>query len=124
MLVDGLESGDEPAPTKKTTRDVAPWLAWIVDAFARRFQKPMRKRLTIVLLCGAMMVAPSLVTPARASHDWLAIGTAFRVGAAYISFVFGPAGYGYSPSYYYRYDRPIRYGGHRCSRYCFHDAGY
>src|SRR5262245_60377081 len=86
--------------------------------------KPMRKRLTIVLLCGAMMVAPGLVTPARASHDWLAIGTAFRVGAAYISFVFGPAGYGYSPSYYYRYDRPIRYGGVGCSRYCFRDAGY
>src|SRR5262245_9063150 len=84
----------------------------------------MRKRLTIVLLCGAMMVAPGLVTPAHASHDWLAIGTAFRVGAAYISFVFGPAGYGYSPSYYYRYDRPIRYGGVGCSRYCFRDAGY
>jgi hypothetical protein len=84
----------------------------------------MRKRFAIVLLCGAMMVAPGLVTPARASHDWLAIGTAFRVGAAYISFVFGPAGYGYSPSYYYRYDRPIRYGGYGCSRYCFHDAGY
>jgi hypothetical protein len=83
----------------------------------------MRKRFTTALLAGAMMVAPFLTPEAHASHDWFAIGTAFRVGAAHISFVFGQS-YGYGPSYYYRYDRPIRYRDHHCSRYCFHDAGY
>jgi hypothetical protein len=84
----------------------------------------MRKRLMIAILGGAMLVAPGLTTPARASHDWFSIGTAFRVGAAHISFVFGRPSFLYAPAYYYRYDRPIRYHGHRCSRYCFHDAGY
>jgi hypothetical protein len=84
----------------------------------------MRKRLMIAVLGGAMLVAPGLVPPARASHDWLAIGTAFQVGAAYISFVFAPPGYGYRPAYFYRFDRPIGYRGLRCSRYCFHEGGY
>lgn len=84
----------------------------------------MHKRVLIVLLCGAMMVAPGLVAPASASHSWLSIGTAFRIGPAFISFVFAPPGYGYSPAYFYRFDRPIRYGGAHCSRYCFHEGGY
>jgi hypothetical protein len=71
-----------------------------------------------------MMVAPGLVAPASASHSWLSIGTAFRIGPAFISFVFAPPGYGYSPAYFYRFDRPIRYGGAHCSRYCFHEGGY
>jgi hypothetical protein len=78
----------------------------------------------IAVLAGSMMFAPGLIPEARASHDWFAIGTAFRVGAAHISFVFGTPSYGYAPAYYYRYDRPIRYRGHQCSRSCFHDAGY
>jgi len=84
----------------------------------------MHKRFLTVLLCGAMMVAPGLVAPAAASHSWLSIGTAFRIGPAFISFVFAPPGYGYSPAYFYRFDRPIRYGGAHCSRYCFHEGGY
>ena len=84
----------------------------------------MRKRLLIAVLGGAMFVAPGLTPPARASHDWLSIGNAFRVGAAHISFVFGRPSFLNAPAYYYRYDRPIRYPGHRCGRYCFHDAGY
>ena len=86
----------------------------------------MRKRFLIALLCGAMMVAPGLVPPAGASHFWLSIGTAFRIGPAFISFVFAPPGYygGYRPSYFYRFDRPIYYPGLHCSRYCFHEGGY
>ena len=84
----------------------------------------MRKRLITVLLCGAMMLAPGLVTPAHASHGWLAIGAGFRIGPAFISFVLAPPGYGYRPAYFYRFDRPIFYRGLRCSRYCFHEGGY
>ena len=84
----------------------------------------MHKRVLTVLLCGAMMVAPGLVAPASASHSWLSIGTTFRIGPAFLSFVFAPPGYGYSPAYFYRFDRPIRYGGAHCSRYCFHEGGY
>lgn len=85
----------------------------------------MRNRLMIAVLGGAMMVAPGLTPQARASHDWFAIGTAFRVGAAYISFAFGqPSYYGYAPPYYYRFDRPVHYREARCSRQCFHEAGY
>lgn len=83
----------------------------------------MRTRLMIAVLAGSMFV-PGLVPAAQASHDWFAIGTAFRIGAAHISFVFGAPSYGYAPAYYYRYDRPIQYRGHQCSRSCFHDAGY
>jgi hypothetical protein len=71
-----------------------------------------------------MLVAPLLTPPAHADHDWFSIGTAFRVGAAHISFVFGQPSFLYQPAYFYRYDRPIHYRGHRCSRSCFHDAGY
>jgi hypothetical protein len=70
-----------------------------------------------------MMVAPGLVAPASASHVWISIGTAFRIGPAFISFVLAPPTYGY-PGYFYRFDRPIRYGGAHCSRYCFHEGGY
>ncbi len=84
----------------------------------------MRKMLVSAALAGATMLAPGFTPEARASHDWFAIGTGFRVGLAHISFVFGRPSYGYEPAYYFRYDRPIRYRGHSCSRYCFHDAGY
>ncbi len=84
----------------------------------------MRKMLTASILAGAMMLAPMLTSPAQASQGWLSIGTAFRVGAAHISFVFGSPGYGYDPAYYYRYDQPIRYSGHSCSRYCYHEGAY
>lgn len=83
----------------------------------------MRKLLVAGVLAGATLVAPGLTPEARADHDWFAIGTAFRVGAAHISFVFGTPGFAYEPAYYYRYDRPIRYRGHQCSRSCFHDGG-
>jgi hypothetical protein len=84
----------------------------------------MRKMLMAGVLAGATLFAPGFTPEARASHDWLAIGTAFRVGLAHISFVFGQPSYGYQPAYYFRYDRPIRYRGHQCSRQCFHDSGY
>jgi hypothetical protein len=83
----------------------------------------MRKMLMAGVLAGAMMFAPGLTPEARASHGWLGIGTAFRVGAAHIAFIFGTP-FGYEPAYYFRYDRPIRYSGHHCSRYCFRDGGY
>src|SRR5688572_12891987 len=84
----------------------------------------MRKLLVAGVLVGATLFAPGLVPEARAYHDWLAVGAGFRVGAAHISFVFGRPSFLYAPAYYYRYDRPIRYSGHRCNRYCFHDAGH
>ena len=83
----------------------------------------MRKLLVAGVLVGATLFAPGLVPEARAYHDWLAVGAGFRVGAAHISFVFGRPSFAYQPAYYYRYDRPIRYRGHQCSRSCFHDAG-
>ncbi len=84
----------------------------------------MRKMLLIATLVGATLFVPGLTPEAQASHRWSAIGGAFQIGAAHISFVFGHSPYGYGPAYYYRYDRPIRYRGHDCSRHCFHDAGY
>jgi hypothetical protein len=83
----------------------------------------MRKLLVAGVLVGATLFAPGLVPEARAYHDWLAVGAAFRVGAAHISFVFGRPSLAYQPAYYFRYDRPIRYRGHSCSRQCFHDGG-
>lgn len=83
----------------------------------------MRKLLMTAVLAGATMLSPALSPQARASHDWLSIGTVFRVGAAHIAIALGRP-FGYEPAYYYRYDQPIRYRGHSCSRSCFHDAGY
>ena len=83
----------------------------------------MRKMLIIAVLAGLTMFAPGLSPQAQASHEWLSIGTVFRVGAAHIAFALGRP-FGYEPAYYYRYDQPIRYRGHSCSRDCFHDAGY
>jgi hypothetical protein len=83
----------------------------------------MRRTLLAAVLAGATLFTPGLIPEARASHDWFAIGTAFRIGAAHISFVFGRPSYGYDPAYYYRYDRPVHYRDHHCSRYCFRDAG-
>ncbi len=84
----------------------------------------MRKLLLTAVLAGMTIFASGLSSQAQASHDWLDIGAVFRVGAAHIAFVLGRPVYGYEPSYYYRYDQPIRYRGHDCSRHCFHDAGY
>ncbi|HEX9966504.1 MAG TPA: hypothetical protein VGB06_01020 [Solirubrobacterales bacterium] len=85
----------------------------------------MRKMLMTAVLAGATMLAPGVPPQARASHhDWFAIGTIFRIGAAHIAFAFGRPSFAYEPAYYYRYDQPIHYGGHQCSRYCFRDAGY
>lgn len=83
----------------------------------------MRKLLMTAVLAGVTMLSPGLSPQARASHDWLSIGTVFRVGAAHIAFALGRP-FGYEPAYYYRYDQPVRYRGHSCSRSCFHDAGY
>lgn len=83
----------------------------------------MRKMLMTAVLASAAMFAPGLTPQAQASHDWLSIGAVFRVGAAHVAFALGRP-FGYEPAYYYRYDRPIRYRGHSCNRYCFHDAGY
>jgi len=80
--------------------------------------------LMTTVLAGVMMFTPGLTPQARASHDWLSIGTVFRVGAAHIAFAFGRSSYGYEPAYYYRYDQPVSYRGHSCSRSCFHEAGY
>ncbi len=84
----------------------------------------MRKLFLTAILAGSTLLSPALTPPAQASPEWFSIGTAFRVGAAHISFVFGRPFYGYQPAYYYRYDEPIHYRGHRCSSHCFHDAGY
>ena len=84
----------------------------------------MRKLFLTAILAGATLLSPALTPPAQASPEWLAIGSVFRVGAAHISFVFGRPFYEYQPAYYYRYDEPIHYRGHQCSRHCFHDAGY
>ena len=85
----------------------------------------MRKVLLTAALAATALLAPGLVPQARADHEWLAIGHAFRVGHAQIAFFFGRPGFGHGyhqPAYYYRYDRPIRYRGHHCSRYCFREA--
>jgi hypothetical protein len=84
----------------------------------------MRKLLMTTVLAGMTLFTPGLTRPAHASHDWLEIGAVFQVGAAHIAFAFGRPSYGYEPAYYYRYDQPIRYRDHRCSQYCFHEAGY
>lgn len=83
----------------------------------------MRKLLMTAVLASTMMLSPGLTPQARASHDWLSIGTVFRIGAAHIAIALGSP-FGYEPSYYYRYNQPISYRGHRCGRSCFHDAGY
>jgi hypothetical protein len=83
----------------------------------------MRKLLLTTTLIGTTLIAPGLVPQAQA-HDWLSVGGGFRVGAAHISFVFGGPGAHYGPAYYYRYDRPIRYRGHSCNRYCFRESGH
>lgn len=84
----------------------------------------MRKLLMTVVLVGVTVFAPGLSPQAQASHEWLDIGAVFRVGAAHIAVALGRPSYGYDPAYYYRYDRPVHYRGHSCSRSCFHDAGY
>jgi hypothetical protein len=81
----------------------------------------MRKGLLIVAVCGALMLAPGLVTPAHASHSWLAIGTAFRIGPAFISVVLAPSGYDYP--YFYRFDRPL-YSRGGCGPGCFVEDDY
>jgi hypothetical protein len=86
----------------------------------------MRKVLLTAAVTAALALAPGLVPEARAGHDWLAIGTGFRIGHAHVAVVLGRPALGvgfHQPAYYYRYDRPIRYRGHRCSQYCFRDAG-
>jgi hypothetical protein len=83
----------------------------------------MRKLLLTAVLAGSTLLSPGLSSHAQASHDWLSIGTVFRVGAAHIAIALGRP-FGYEPAYYYRYDQPIRYRGHSCGRSCFHDAGY
>ena len=83
----------------------------------------MRKLLMTAVLAGATLLSPVLTPQAQASHDWLSIGTIFRVGAAHIAIALGRP-FGYEPAYYYRYDQPISYRGHSCSRQCFHDGGY
>ena len=87
----------------------------------------MRKVLLTAAVTAALAFAPGLVPEARAGHDWLAIGTGFRIGHAHIAVVLGRPAIGigfHQPAHYYRYDRQIRYRGHRCSQYCFRDAGY
>lgn len=83
----------------------------------------MRKLLMTAFLAGVTLLSPVLSPPAQASHDWLSIGTVFRIGAAHVAIALGRP-FGYEPAYYYRYDQPIRYSGYRCSRYCFHEGGY
>lgn len=82
----------------------------------------MRKGLLVVLVCGALMLAPGLVTAAHASHSWLAVGTAFRIGPAFISVVLAPSGYDYP--YFYRFDRSLYYRGGGCGPGCFVEDGY
>ncbi len=99
-------------------------LAWIVESrVPQEVFKAMRKLLMTAVLAGTMMLSPGLTPQARASYDWLSIGTVFRIGAAHVAIALGSP-FGYEPAYYYRYDEPISYRGHRCSRYCYHDAGY
>jgi hypothetical protein len=81
----------------------------------------MRKGLLVVFVCGALMLSAGLVTPAHASHGWLAVGTAFRIGPAFISVVLAPSGYDYP--YFYRFDRPL-YRGAGCGPGCFVEDGY
>lgn len=83
----------------------------------------MRRMVLTTVLAGTTLLAPVLTPTARASYNWFSIGSVFRVGAAHIAFVFGRP-FGYPAAYYYRYDRPIDFGGYRCSRYCFRDGGY
>jgi hypothetical protein len=82
----------------------------------------MRKGLLIVAVCGALMLAPGLVTAAHAGHSWLAVGTAFRIGPAFISVVLAPSGYDYP--YFYRFDRPLAYRGAGCGPGCFVEDDY
>lgn len=85
----------------------------------------MRKLLATATLITSTLLLPGVVPEAHAGrHDWFAVGSAFRVGAAHISFVFGRPIHDIGPAYYFRYDRPIRYRGHSCNRYCFHEAGH
>ncbi len=85
----------------------------------------MRKLLATAALVTSTLLLPGVVPEAHAGrHDWFAVGSAFRVGAAHISFVFGRPLSGYGPAYYFRYDRPISYRGHSCNRYCFREAGH
>jgi hypothetical protein len=83
----------------------------------------MRKMLLSAVLAGTTLFVPGLIPQARADHEWFSIGSVFRVGAAHIAIAFGRP-FGYQPAYYYRYDRPISYRGHSCSRQCFRDSGY
>ena len=80
----------------------------------------MRKTLIATTLTLATLAAAFL--PQAAEASWLSFGTGFRVGPTHLSFVFGD-GYGPNP-YFVRFDRQIRYSGHHCNEYCFHEAGY
>lgn len=85
----------------------------------------MRKLLATATLITSTLLLPGVVPEAHAGHhDWFAVGSAFRVGAAHISFVFGRPIGGIGPAYYFQYDRPISYHGHSCNRYCFREAGH
>jgi hypothetical protein len=85
----------------------------------------MRKLLATAALVTSTLLLPGVVPEAHAGrHDWFAVGSAFRVGAAHISFVFGRPIHDIGPAYYFRYDRPISYRGHHCNRYCFREAGH
>jgi hypothetical protein len=83
----------------------------------------MRKILATVALITTTMFTPGLIPEAQAS-GWFSVGSAFRVGAAHISFVFGRPLDGIGPAYYFRYDRPISYSGYRCNRYCYREENH
>jgi hypothetical protein len=84
----------------------------------------MRKMLATVALATTTLFTPGLIPEAQASPGWFSVGSAFRVGAAHISFVFGRPLAGIGPAYYFRYDRPISYRGYNCNRYCYRDGGH
>jgi hypothetical protein len=86
----------------------------------------MRKK-TPLLVALAATTMLSFIAPqaARADHGWLSVGSAFRIGGANISFLFGqPARFhGLNPGYFVRFDRPVAYHDHHCTEYCYRDAG-
>lgn len=84
-----------------------------------------KKTPLLVALAATTMLSFAAPQAARADHGWLSVGSAFRIGGANISFVFGQPTrfHGLNPGYFVRFDRRVDYHDHHCTRYCYRDHG-
>jgi hypothetical protein len=85
----------------------------------------MRKKTPFLVALAATTMLSFAAPQAARADGWLSVGSAFRIGGANISFLFGqPARFhGLTPGYFVRFDRSVAYHDHHCTRYCYRDHG-